>query len=68
MMICGLSQKYLEKKLELGKDATLLISDGDLLDMRTSNVTRAFIKGAEIDLDNKQKELYRLYSEKYNLK
>jgi imidazolonepropionase-like amidohydrolase len=54
--------------LEIGKDATLLISDGDLLDMRTSNVTRAFIKGAEIDLDNKQKELYRLYSEKYNLK
>ena len=43
-------------------------SEGDLLDMRTSNVTRAFIKGAEIDLDNKQKELYRLYSEKYNLK
>ncbi len=54
--------------LELGKDATLVISDGDLLDMRTSNVVRAFIKGAEIDLDNKQKELYRLYSEKYNLK
>ncbi len=54
--------------IEKGKDATLLISDGDLLDMRSSNVVRAFIKGAEIDLDNKHKELHRLYSEKYGIK
>lgn len=54
--------------IEAGKDATLLISDGDLLDMRSSKVVRAFIKGAEIDLDNKHKELHRLYSEKYGIK
>ncbi len=54
--------------LELNKDATLIISDGDILDMRTSNVTMAFIKGAEIDLNNKQKELNELYKAKYQIK
>lgn len=54
--------------IEVGKDANLLISEGDLLDMRTSNVTSAFIKGANIDLNNKQKELYKLYMDKYQLK
>ena len=51
--------------LEKGKDATLVISEGDLLDMRTSKVSHAFINGSEIDLDNKQKALYRKFSEKY---
>lgn len=41
--------------LEAGKDATFIISDGDVLDMRTSRVSRAFIQGRAIDLDNKQK-------------
>jgi imidazolonepropionase-like amidohydrolase len=54
--------------LELNKDATLIISDGDILDMRSSNVTMAFIKGAEIDLNNKQKELNELYKAKYQVK
>jgi imidazolonepropionase-like amidohydrolase len=48
-----------------GKDASFIISDGDLLDMRTSNITLAFIEGRQIDLDNKQKELYRKFSQKY---
>jgi imidazolonepropionase-like amidohydrolase len=51
--------------LEEGKDATLFISEGDALDMRTSHVVQAFIKGREIDLDNKQKGLYRKFKEKY---
>jgi imidazolonepropionase-like amidohydrolase len=54
--------------LELNKDATLLISEGDLLDMKSSVVTAAFIQGAEIDLDNKQKELNKRYEEKYQIK
>jgi imidazolonepropionase-like amidohydrolase len=53
--------------LELGKDATLFISDGDMFDMRTNNITRAFIRGKDIDLDNKQKQLYRKYKHKYGL-
>ncbi len=54
--------------LEVGKDANIIISEGDVLDMRTSQITKAYIQGASIDLDNKQKELYRTYLEKYELK
>lgn len=54
--------------LEKGKDATLFISDGDALDMRGNKVEAAFIKGKSIDLDNLHKQLYKRYSEKYNLK
>ena len=51
--------------LETGKDATLFISEGDALDMRTCKLTHAFINGRAIDLDNKQKALYRKFKEKY---
>lgn len=51
--------------LEVGKDATLFISNGDALDMRTNDVTNAYIQGRTIDLDNHQKKLYRKYSGKY---
>lgn len=54
--------------LEEGKDATLIISSGDVLDMRTSNIENAFIRGKEIDLDNVQKQLYRKYEDKYGIK
>lgn len=51
--------------LESGKDATLFISTGDALDVKTNNVIAAFIQGRHIDVDNHQKKLYRKYSEKY---
>ena len=51
--------------IEAGKDANMIISYGDLLDMRTSNVTDAFIQGRKINLDNKQKQLNERYKEKY---
>jgi len=51
--------------IERGKDASFIISDGDLLDMRTSNITLAFIEGRQIDLGNKQKDLYKKFSQKY---
>ncbi|MCB0693503.1 MAG: amidohydrolase family protein [Saprospiraceae bacterium] len=51
--------------LEKGKDATLFICKGDVLDMRSSEVEQAFIQGREINLDNKQKQLYRMYRDKY---
>lgn len=51
--------------LETGKDATLFISEGDALDMRTCQVTAAFIQGREINLDNKHKALARRFEEKY---
>jgi len=51
--------------LETGKDANIFLSKGDPLDMRGNMVTHAFIQGRAIDLDNKQKQLYRKYSDKY---
>ncbi len=54
--------------LEKGKYATLFVSDGDALDMKTNNVTLAFIEGKNIDLRNEQKELYYRYMNKYGLK
>ena len=52
--------------LEKGKDATLIISSGDVMDMRTSNIEQAFIRGKDISLDDKQKALYRKFRDKYN--
>lgn len=52
--------------LTTGKDATLIISTGDVLDMRTSNIEHAFIRGKQIDLNNKQKDLYHKFKNKYD--
>jgi imidazolonepropionase-like amidohydrolase len=54
--------------LEVGKDANLFISNGDALDMITLNVTKAFIQGRDINLDNLHKQLYKKFSDKYGLK
>ena len=54
--------------IEVGKDANIIISEGDILDMRTSQVTRAFIQGRDIDLNDKQKQLNDKYMKKYGLK
>lgn len=51
--------------LENGKDATLFISEGDALDMRTNILTKAFIQGRELSLESHQTELYHRYSDKY---
>jgi imidazolonepropionase-like amidohydrolase len=54
--------------IEVGKDANIIISSGDILDMRTSNVTDAFIQGRKIDLTDKQKQLNERYQRKYGQK
>jgi imidazolonepropionase-like amidohydrolase len=54
--------------LEAGKDANIVISEGDILDMRTSVVTAAFIQGRSIILDDKQKQLSERYKQKYGIK
>ena len=53
--------------LETGKDANIVISAGDILDMRTSLIEHAFIQGREVSLDNKQTQLYHRYMSKYGL-
>ena len=54
--------------LEVGKDANLLVTEGDILDMKTSVIERAMIQGREVDLNNKQKQLNDRYEYKYDLK
>jgi imidazolonepropionase-like amidohydrolase len=54
--------------IEPGKDANLVICEGDILDMRTSVITQAFIQGRLIDLTDKHKQLYERYRYKYGLK
>jgi imidazolonepropionase-like amidohydrolase len=46
--------------LEPGKDATLIVTDGDILDLRT-RVVAAYLDGRALDLTDKQKRLYERY-------
>ena len=51
--------------LEVGKDATLFVSNGDALDYRGNVLTHAFITGKLMTLAGNQQELYERYSRKY---
>lgn len=51
--------------LEVGKDATLFISDGDALDMRTNQISDAYIQGRKISLETHQTTLWKRYSNKF---
>lgn len=46
--------------LEPGKDATLFVSDGDVLDLR-SKVVAAYLDGRALDLSDRHKKLYERY-------
>jgi len=46
--------------LEPGKDATFILTDGEILDMR-SRVVGAYLDGRALDLTDKQKRLYERY-------
>ncbi len=61
--ILGIDANY--GTLEAGKSATLFISEGDALDMRTNKLSHAFIDGRQISLESHQTELYERYKGKY---
>lgn len=63
--ILGIADKT--GSIEIGKDANVVISTGDILDMRTSIITNAFIQGREISLESKHTQLKDRYEHKYNL-
>lgn len=63
--ILGIDDRY--GSIEEGKSATLFLSEGDALDMRGNRPTHAFVDGRRVNLDDKQKVLYRKFSEKYDL-
>lgn len=51
--------------LEVGKDATLFVSEGDALDMKGNIISHAYIQGRDVSLESHQTELYERYSNKY---
>ena len=64
--ILGIEQRT--GTLEVGKDAHLLISEGDLLDMRSHRITSIFISGRPIHLSDKSALLHKRFLEKYGPK
>ena len=50
--------------LEPGKDATFFIADANPM-LQTTNPIKAYIQGREIDLTDRQKNLWEKYKEKY---
>jgi imidazolonepropionase-like amidohydrolase len=60
--VLGIADRY--GSLDKGKSATLIVTDGDVLEV-SSNVRRAFIDGRAIDLSDKQKALREKYRRKY---
>jgi imidazolonepropionase-like amidohydrolase len=54
--------------IETGKDANIVISEGDILDMRSSNISLVMIGGRIASPTDKHKQLYERYKMKYGLK
>lgn len=54
--------------LEVNKIASIVVSDGDLLDMKSNKVIMAFINGKPVNLFNEQQGLYEKYKTKYGIK
>ncbi len=61
--ILGIADKY--GSLEVGKSATLFVSQGNALDMRTNKVTLIMRDGVTVPLVNFQEDLYLKYKKKY---
>ena len=64
--ILGIDADY--GTLTVGKSATLFISEGDALDMRTNILSHAFIDGRSLSLETHQTKLWKRYMGKYNRK
>ena len=54
--------------VETGKDANIVVCDGDILDMKSNLISYAFIQGRQVDLTNKQTQLFDKYKYKYGIK
>lgn len=60
----GVSQRY--GSLEAGKSATLIVTDGNPLEI-TTQILHAFIDGRQVELKTKQTDLRDKYQQKYRL-
>lgn len=54
--------------IEKGKDGNIVISEGDILDMKSSKIALVMIQGRMVSMDDKHKQLYERYLYKYGLK
>ena len=61
--ILGIDADY--GTLEIGKSATLFISEGDALDMAGNQLSHAFIDGRELSLETHQTKLWKRYMGKF---
>ncbi|WP_339877744.1 MULTISPECIES: amidohydrolase family protein [Pseudidiomarina] len=50
--------------LDVGKNASLFVSQGDVMDQLGQDVQMMFIDGAEVDLNNRHNQLYQKYRQK----
>lgn len=64
--ILGIADKT--GSIEKGKDANIVVSEGDLLDMRSNKPAVVLIQGRIVTLSDKHKQLYERYMYKYGLK
>jgi imidazolonepropionase-like amidohydrolase len=60
--IIGIDADY--GSIEVGKSASLFISKGDALDMRSNHVTHIILEGKVQSTKNHQDDLYQLYKDK----
>jgi imidazolonepropionase-like amidohydrolase len=63
--IMGIEKEY--GSIEVGKKATLFVSKGNALDMRTNDVTLILIDGEILEVTNSQTDLYKRYKKKLGL-
>jgi imidazolonepropionase-like amidohydrolase len=61
--IMGISKAY--GSIETGKSASLFVSKGNALDMRTNQVSMILINGSFVPTTNFQSDLYQRYEKKY---
>lgn len=60
--IAGVADKI--GSLEVGKAATVVVSDGDIFDYLTHKVSAMWIDGREVTLNDRNKQLHQKYSQK----
>jgi len=62
--ICGVENAG---TLLVGKEATIILCDGDILDMKSCIINKIIISGKEVDLNGQQQQLNKKYLRKYQL-
>ena len=64
--IAGVADKI--GSIEVGKAATLVVSDGDIFDYLGHKVRYMWIDGRAVDLNSRHKQLHDKYQQRYQTK